>query len=225
MLSQDSVFSQEKQTGKLVIHACNGWQSHGVNKCEEVTSSVLVDNVQTTLFVCFGCRSKGETHFGRDAFRSSRVVRVRQITEADCSIDFPSDVSHKVNESIGVTLPFAQQVCGINIGVVSHETTRHPEYLFQLAQSGCDVCVIFGKGNGHVDDVLYNCVHRMIVVFNDDGKIHVAIPPNGHETWREEISHETGFCTAVVPLDTVRSKEWLQKVAHCLQLIPETAEA
>lgn len=208
-----------KQAGKneLAIHACAGRHRETMNTWSEAWPPMSSDETRNSVLICFECREENEMPTGcRAAFKSSGMVRVQQLAQTACSIDFLPDTPVKTIARSKSTLPIIQQVNGITIGIITYEMTRYPEYLFCLAQSGCDVCVVMGDVCGHTDDIIYNCVHRMVIVYSKDQKTHIAIPPNGHETWFEKLSDENGGCSAIVPFDAVRNKEWLKKIAHCL---------
>jgi len=211
--------ADEKQTNEseLAVHACCGRRTCGKNPWSEASFPVSIDESGNSLLVCLGCGDDSEMPIGcRAAFKSSRMVRVRQLAHTAFSIDLLPQALDKTIAQPHNTLPLTHCVGGINIGILSHDTARYPEYLFHLAQSGCDVCVVVGEGSGHAEDILYNCVHRMVIVYSKDGKIWIAVPPNGHEAWREEMSGEDGICSVTVPFNAVRNKQWLKKVSYCM---------
>lgn len=218
--------NKQADEGELAVHACSGRRKSGMNTWSEASFPVSTDESRKSVLICMGCRDDSEIPIGCSAaFKSLRLVRVRQLTQTACSIDFLPHIPDKTMVQPHNPLPITQRVCGIHFGVVSYETARYPEYLFHLAQSGCDVCVVVGEGNGHADDILYNCVHRMVIVYSKDGKTRIATPPNGHETWREEMSGENGICSVTVPFDAVHNKQWLKKISYCMAECIKTLEA
>jgi hypothetical protein len=210
---------EEKQTtkDKLAIHACAGRCKNIRSTWSEALPPVPANETRNSLLVCLGCPQEAEMPIGcKAAFKTSNMIRVKRLSETSCSIDALTKTPGTTIVQTHLSVPVTRRVLGINIGVVSYETARYPECLFRLAQAGCDVCVVLGEGNGHSDDILYNCVHRMVIVYGTNDKALIAIPPNGHEMWREEGSDGDGVCSTVVPFEAVRNKEWLRKVAHCM---------
>jgi predicted amidohydrolase len=199
---------------KIHVYACAGVQCRRKDTWNQATSPVTADGSGNTVLVCYGCRAENEMPVGcRATFNSQRIVRVSECANMSCTIDALPYLPDTHSAPRHATAPWVHKIDGIRIGVVTHETAQCPESMFALAESNCDVCVVIGDGAEHPDDISYNCVHRMVIVHRTHGKARIAIPPDGHETWREESAAKDGICRAVVAYDVVRNKEWLKRVS------------
>lgn len=181
--------------GNIIIHACNG------KSCKDPNQPLNRDNRQTAgsrdteVIVCHGhCYEKDITNC---IWADSSIPKLRVVDTCKKRCDEPQ--IHTIN--------------GITIAVLSPEMIQYPELIYKLAECGCDVCVVYGDKNGNSEDILYNCVHRMIIICETDTTIFMAGPPSGHETWHIKDSGKEGYCTTIIPLETVRNKTWLRRMS------------
>jgi predicted amidohydrolase len=197
---------------KLTVYACNG---PGLR----ITTLKAAQPPETNhgdggaLLICFGCSAGSVPPAGCKALFGSPLVSCIAVDGSTAAgmNGVPESSEDGTIHVDGVTLD-TFSVQGINVAIVPVNDSRYPELLFRLAEIGCDVVIVDGGDGVNVDDVFYNSVHRMAVVCRTEGKVKIATPPVGHQKWQITSTDENGVCSATVPWETVRNREWLRKI-------------
>ena len=197
---------------KLTVYACNGPGSR-MTTWKAAQPPVMNRENGGSLLICFGCPAGSVPPAGCKAlFGSPFVFRIAvDGSNAAGMKGVPDPSDNKTLRVDGLSLnTFSVQ--GINVAIVPVKDSRYPELLFRLAEEGCDVVVVDEGDNVNTGDVLYNSVHRMVVVCRTEGKVEIATPPAGHRKWNVSSTDENGVCSVTVPWETVRNRGWLRKI-------------
>lgn len=198
--------------GKLHVYACNCTKQYKTI-CEKKQFSAPISAEDSLLTVCYGCDDeKNPPQRYKTLFKVSRTACVAIGAKTPIiSILEPKNMGSKAKPA-NVLAPHTCRINGINIAIVTVKDALYPELIFRLAEAGCDVVVVSGDVGTNTEDILYNCVHRMIIVCSSGNKVCISVPPAGHETWGNGCSGETGVYSAIVARENIRNREWLRKI-------------